>query len=534
MAEYIPFQPVIFDESVDECLLNTNGFSMPVQLGDNTQFQFKVDGCSSASDILSDSAWVLGTNWTSNGTGVYTHTAGAQGNLVNPVGFTSSGYYKIIITAGAMTSGTLTVKAGLTVKGTITANGTYEFFQSGPVLGSDLTLVANSDFQGQIGFVSVLLMNKKMKVIIYDAADDSQAAILENADGYFDFTNQYWTTTIDWGALGLSYGCYYIGIADECLNTCSQLYLAGQGFYQSSFWTTAVNNNITTTLVLLNNVWLYESTSAVGTGTLTANYAICSGRTYTVSYTLEGHAGDATCQIKCGTASGTSRSANGSYTDTIVSDGTSFTINFASSTNPSNFWISDLVVEVIDADLTSDYVSNRFSYAETIDCTKMITAICNENSFNMGFVNTGFIPRVRVNSKLILDSYPQERVKTKTSQGFKRVDFFTGDKTWRLKIIRQPEYIMDFLSLLIGMDHWYIDDVEYFASEDELGEPRSNKWFNLYDLDIECQKKTLLLVNKNCNDNVEEGVLSAAQVVSSEQERVVSASGINIVINAKQ
>lgn len=539
MANIIPFQPVIFNESVDACLANTNGFSMPVLLGDNTQFQFSIDACSSASDIVdngsfaSGASWVAGTNWTIASSRA-THSSGASGNLYQAVPFSSSGYYKIIVTVVNMTSGSISVKVGLTVKGTITANGTYEYFQSGPVFGTGLTLAASSDCQAEVTFVSVLYMTKTMKVIIYNASDNSQAAVLENADGYFNFTNQYWTTTIDWGALGLSYGCYYIGIADECENTCSQLYLAGQDFYEESFWAEAVNNNITTTLILLNNVWLYESTSVVGTGSLTANYAICAGRTYVVTYTLSGHAGDATCTIKCGTASGTTRNADGTYTDTIVSDGTAFSINFASTTNPSNFLISSLTVTGIDSELTTNYTSNRFLYTDNVLCSHMITMVCDENSFGMGFVNTGFIPRARVESKLILSGYPQSRVITKTSQGVKKVDFFEADKNWRLKVIRQPEHIMDFLSLLIGADHWYIDDVEYFASEDEFAEPQANKWFNLYDINIECQKKTLLLQNKNCNDNEENGVLGGEDVISESQSTVFSGSGIQVVVNAKQ
>jgi len=74
MANYIPFQPVIFDESLDSCLANTNGFSMPVLLGDNTQFQFRIDACSSASDILlAGGAVVVGQNW-SNNSSTSTHT----------------------------------------------------------------------------------------------------------------------------------------------------------------------------------------------------------------------------------------------------------------------------------------------------------------------------------------------------------------------------------------------------------------------------------------------------------------------------
>lgn len=536
MANIIPFQPVIFDESLDACLANTNGFSAPVLLGDNTQFQFNIDACSSASNIVDNSSfnlpntdWLLGTNW-SIASSRATHSSGASGVLQQLFTLNNSGLYKCIITV-TITSGTLSVTLGGATIATLTASGTYEIFRN-QVFGSSSGIIfsATTDCQCSIDYCSVLILNKAMKVVIYDASDNSQAAILENADGYFNFNKQYWTTTINWGALGLSYGCYYIGVADECENNCSQLYLAGQDFYEERFWTQQEANS---TLILLNNFWLYEGTSGASSAVLTANYNICSGRTYVITYTLSGHAGNAVFQLDLGGATGAIRSANGTYTETIVSGGSSFNLSFASTVNPSNFWISSLTVHGIDSELTANYISNRFLYTDNVNCSHVFSIVCNENSFGMGFVNTGFIPRARIESKAMLSGYSQNRVKTKTSQGDKRIDFFEGDKNYRLKVIRQPEHVIDFLSLTIGADHVYIDNVEVFASEDEFPEPKPNKWYNLYDVDIEYQKKTLLLQNKNCNDNQENGVLSAANTVSENGNNVFSGSGIQVVVNSR-
>jgi hypothetical protein len=512
---------------------------MPVQAGDNTQFQLLIEPCASSPDLVtngtfaSSAGWTLGSNWSIAGN-IARHTAGAGGTLTQNVPFTNSAFYEITVTFNNVTSGSCQVKCGLTTKGTVSADGTYTFNQDGLIFGSGLNFVASSDFQGDINFVSVLILNVNyLKVVIYNL-DGTQAAILDYADGYFNVKAPYLTVTIDWDALGLSYGCYYIGVADDCLNTCSQLYIADQTFYNTDFWTKAVNNNITTTFTLLNNVWLYASTSVAGTGSLTSINTICSGKSYTVTYTLAGHAGNATFQVSLGGTTGISRNADGTYTETIVSGGTSFVLNFASTTNPSNFWVTDLIVTVIDSQLTTDYVSNKFVYSADTNCTKMISAVCDENSFGMGFVNTNFIPRVRVESKLILSGYPQERIKTKTSQGLKRVDFFSGDKNWRLRILRQPEHVMDFLALLIGFDHWYIDSVEYFAAEDEFAEPKANKFFNVYDIDIECQKKTLLLQNKNCSDNIEVGSLTAQDVMTSSGGHLTTSTGLQVTLSSRQ
>lgn len=536
MANYIPFQPVIFDESLDACLANTNGFSMPVLAGDNTQFQFTIDGCTQAEQMIannsfsSSSSWLLGSNW-SIASGYATHTTGVDGVLQQLFTFSSANSYKISIGVQTLTSGSLEVKLGIVTIGVITAPGNYDFYNyTGSGSSSGISLYASSDLQCSLSSVSCYLLYRKQKVIIYNADTNTASAILDVNDGYFNYNQNYWTTTIDWDALGLTYGCYYIGIADECLNTCSQLYLAGQSFYESSFW---AQQPLNATLTLLNNYWLYEGTGG-SSALLTANNLICSGKRYKITYTLAGHAGDALFQLSVGSVNGALRGADGTYTEYITSAGTSFSLSFASTVNPSNFWITGLSVEVMDEYLTSDYYSNKFLYTDNVNCSHMITMVCDENSLGMGFVDTGFIPRARVESKLILSGYPQERVKTKTSQGEKRIDFFTSDKNWRLKVIHQPEHIIDFLSTLIGCDHWYIDDVEYFASEDEFAEPRSNKWFSLYDIDIECQKKTLLLQNKNCSDNKQSGQLAEEEITTTSGREMTTGSNLPMVIYSRQ
>ena len=536
MANYIPFQPVIFNEQTDECLLNTSNYLMPVQSGDKTQFQLKIEPCASSPDIVSNgnfsssTDWSVGSNWAIAGNEA-THTAGVGGTLTQNVPFTSSLYYRIIVGFSNITSGSCAVKCGLLTRGTVSADGVYEFEQSGALLGTGLNFVASSDFQGVINYVSVLVYKvDKLKCIIYDLQGNQQI-ILDNTDGYFSIKAPYLTVTIDWTALGLAYGCYYIGVCDECTNTCSQLYLAGDDWYNSNFWTKTVNNNATTTFTLSGNAWTYASTSGTGWGRIVSQANLCNGRTYKISYKVKGLTGDATVTPKCGTTSGTTRTTNGTYTDTIVSNGTTFEFYVASSTNPSGLIIYDFTFSGIESQLTSDYYSNKFSYKETWDCTKMISAVCNENSFGMGFNLTGFIPRVRVESKIILSHYPKTRVKTKDSLGAKKVDYFTGDKNWRLKILRVPEYVMDFLSLLTGFDHWYIDSDEFFCSEDEMAEPKPNKFFNVYDIDIECQKQTMQLVNKSCTDNTNSGTIDSQEVYMSSGNIVTMSTGVQVTLS---
>lgn len=528
MATYIPFQPVLFGNQADPCISNTNGFSMPVLLGDSTQFQFLVDGCSSASEIINNgsfssaASWLLGTNWTI-ASGSATHTAGAAGTLQQLFALSTNYNYKVIVSVNNMTAGSLEVRLGGSSLGTITADGVYTFFHQFVFSSTaGIRFIASSDCQCDIESVSVLLMNRFMKVVIYNP-NGTQAAIIENADGYFTFSGQYWTTTIDWGTLGIPYGCYYIGIADECDNTCSQLFLAGQDFFQESFWT---QQEIGGVLTLASQEWTYTSAGA-GLAGLTNISSICPGKTYIVSYKIKNVTGTIDITIAAGSTAGTTRTADGTYTDTIISNGAVFSIGFLSST-AATATIYDLTVTGIDAELVTNHTSNRFLYTDSFPCSHMLTAVCNENSLGMGFVGTGFIPRARIESKGFVSSYPQSRVRTRTSLGEKRIDYFESDKTFRLKVLHQPEHILDFLAVMVGCDHWYIDGTEFFFAEEEFPEPKPNKFYNLYDLDLECQKKTLLLVNKNCDDRQLNGILSADEMVTAGGRVMATAGGVSM------
>ena len=51
---------------------------------------------------------------------------------------------------------------------------------------------------------------------------------------------------------------------------------------------------------------------------------------------------------------------------------------------------------------------------------------------------------------------------------------------------------------------------------------------------IECQKKTLLLQNKNCSDNVEVGSLTAQNVLISSGGNLTTSTGLQVTLSSRQ
>ena len=114
------------------------------------------------------------------------------------------------------------------------------------------------------------------------------------------------------------------------------------------------------------------------------------------------------------------------------------------------------------------FISNTFSVQDySNSCTLLINA-CN-NSDAMGFVFSGstFSPRIRVEAKLRQAKYETDVLRYTNSAGKKSNYNYSSRKQKNLAIELQPEYVHDFLRLLLGFDNVFIDNVAYVVDDDE-------------------------------------------------------------------
>ena len=143
-------------------------------------------------------------------------------------------------------------------------------------------------------------------------------------------------------------------------------------------------------------------------------------------------------------------------------------ITIATSIDNGAYIESVSPVTVSPSNYVCNLKSNTFKIRDYSDsCTLLISATNNENGLGFVFGNPAFTPTIRLDAKLKGLKYPSERSIDEDSAGTKNVYYYSGRKVKTLVTDLQPEYVHDFLRLLLGFDNWTIDGVTYFVEDDE-------------------------------------------------------------------
>ena len=241
-----------------------------------------------------DSDWSKGTGWTiSGGTANSDGTSGS--NNLSQSGILEVGkQYKIDITVSNYVSGNVEVSAGASPRDTMTANGTYTFYQT-CTPSTTFYIIANS-FDGSVDNVSV----KE-----WTASD-------------MDVTRATAATRVDENGL-----VNYAEVLSSELVTDGDFLLTGTQAQNviGTYWTTGAGWTIA------SGVASCDGTQTSGTQLTQTGLTFTNAITYKVTYTLTVSAGNIDARLQGGgaTVTGTSRTSSGTYTDYLVSTGnTSF------------------------------------------------------------------------------------------------------------------------------------------------------------------------------------------------------------------
>lgn len=501
MAEIIPYQPVEWNGTRDACL-HGEVKPMKVNEGDVTQFQFKLEPCGDA-QRWTNPFTTSGGNWTVVSQ-EYCHTAGAAGGLVAMPTLTENVSYFFQLTVSGMTAGSIESRINLfDTLITITQNGVYTFWFTPPATAVyQWALTVTSDFDGCIDEPTFFRIDNNFRFFICDDQSNILATLDKNS-GVFKFQRQWLTVDIDWDLYVSTHGCYNITGIDPCINDCSQTRMIGQDFQDDTQWT--ISTGAGRDWVISGGTASFQATM-LGVAEMISLQSLCAGKTYEITYTLANMLNN-TFQLNVGGTLGVLRSTNGTFTETITAGGSAaFRLIGDSPAIASDFEVTNLAFEMIDADVTADYVSNTFEYG-VHSCTNLINAVNNEDAFGMGFYDTTFNPRVRVECKIFPHTTDQERLIHEDSKGKKFVVW--GNNNWieLLRIINEPPHVLKFLSLLPLFNHWYIGLQEYFVNDDEFPEISWTKFRNSGSVDLEIRKKQELIKQQDCTDQNVGGIL---------------------------
>lgn len=497
-------QPVFFGEE-DEC---SNDEVYPAQIvdnTDNTRFQFDFTPCDETlvPILLTDpnfGSWTLSSNWqVTNVQGAPVCSDGSGSGLAivysgfNDDDFIVGGSYTFEIPI-TVTSGSVYAYLGSTLLGIMSETGTYTF--SG-VATANLTYGTKLFFSALSGTVSCIsavsafgnALLDNIIIAIYNSAGVYQNQIsYANDPDQFVFTNNTVTISVNWADLGLSNNCYYLCLLDPCENTNGQNY--------------PPNIDLDRTRTTVGSDWVWSTDRYIGTygdgSLLTQSGVFATYSNYCIKFTVEALVG--TVNVYYGANLVGTITANGETTITGIPNG-NFTLSLQMTTGSYVELIGAEACEVLPADYVCDLRTPLFSLSDySDDCTLMINACNNEDGLGFEFNSSGFSPAVRLEAKLRQAKYASERTIYDDSVGKRKVVYFSGRKQKNLCIDLQPEYIHDFLRLLVGFDNVRINNELYSVDDDEYNVEYADVSDSIGKVKLLVSKRTQNVTNINCSD----------------------------------
>lgn len=519
--EWIENQPVFFGDTIG-CSCDEE---YP-QLSDNTdtiQVQFNIDNCGSV-NFLQDyndypyNDWFVNDGWSiSDGLLCHSGTGLAGAGMPIPVAIAPLGYYQFTIVVdsfngvGSMGVYINNLADGVDLIGTITGVGTWNFYtvvtpSSNPTFPNTFILLPTAE-NVDICFSSItgynLLTNGIIAVYNSDGTYLSEISY-DNDPTKFIFSQDSLTISLEWADLNTpaSNGCFYLGFLDPCENTGGQNYsalitnpmfagnadgwtLEGDATYfdesivfggtdyafisQSDVFNAYINQCIYIDVSSLTGSLIVEfGTETVATITTTGTHKICGVPVGNLNLTI------------------------------AIADGETAIIE---NVRPITIAVNGTTIPFPTADYVPTLTSNTFKLANyTNACTMLINACNNEDGLGFTFDSTAnFSPRIRLEAKLNGMKYPSERNIYEDSLGTKKVISYKGRKAKFLSVDIQPEYVHDFLRLLMAFDNFYIDGVSYAVEDDEYTVETIEATDNVGKTKILVSKKTQNVENKNCS-----------------------------------
>lgn len=156
---------------------------------------------------------------------------------------------------------------------------------------------------------------------------------------------------------------------------------------------------------------------------------------------------------------------------------------------------------ISEAELIPEFESECFSIQEDCGCDLLLTGTNNEDAFNFDFTGLIFNPLVRVSGELRTPTYITDRTNYIDNAGTTTTQYFQSNKTYILHLYDLPEFIHDFIRLLVGMDTFKIDGISYEVNPQDYNPEWQifrNKEYDHANVNIEIVEKTENNKNKNC------------------------------------
>lgn len=466
----IPYQPLPVDVEANCTLPTFGGWIQPIEITDISQLQFTVAACPSFMNLIINPNFVSGSaDWNPSGTWDFTgykacSSVGSDDSIQQNITL-PNGYIMQLVVDVEMFAGSVIVSTNLGLVGLWTTSGEQTFtFQSDGV--TNINFFINSNSSACISNVRLKAINTRYRTDL-QTSDGQTVTELGAAD--YSITREYLTISINWDDIGPPEGCYRLAIYDPCV--CNQFGFIGDDF--------TIGGGATSTQILLiageggvggGEIVAINTTGGVSQTQFRKTNVICPDVAYTFTYTVTGlNVGDE-FQLRAGLDSGQVVTVDGTYTDVLTSSHSGqlpsdlrWIFDFPAD-NLTGVTITDFSMEAVTP--TPTYYTVPFKIIESGSCTTLINACGDRDQFGMGFPDTGFSPRIRLEGTLRGNGYGGERSGYEFSTGRKVVTHLRSRKMTEF-MFYAPEYVHDFMQLLRGFDNVYIGPSKVYAEDDE-------------------------------------------------------------------
>lgn len=500
----IPNQPINLEPfAVDDCNIGDNkAYCTLYNDGDYAYLQFKQTPC--GGNIVSEGNFVTVDDWTADAgwthvpnsigagldDGTFVHTPGTSDDLEQSAGLVNGNYYKVTITVGDRTAGTVTVSIGGTSLDAISSNGEFTLYGTAGASGL-LTITASSAFDGYVAYVSAYELVNTYQLVLLDADTETAAAVQPSITSVYD--DEY--VTFYWQWSGVPMGCYKVSVGDPCNPGAGSEILSNPSFSSLAAWTIediAADTQCTTIAGGNLNVTLPTGVDAVqeyAYQPLPQTAGSCCYRA-SITFGAVDPAFQAEGWVELAITNGKTYPFLGVvpfYVNTITPiENTTFyfdvcNIDLSSIADP-NFVIfidgtgsggtGGEYMEIASVSLTpiydcgtgdTTYISNCLALDTEHDCAKLVRATCDNGTTKYGFRWGAFVLNHRARFLKFNPFYPTDADDYEYSSGTRSLTFAKREKYWEGLFDYADENFHDTVSTQVLCDTIQIDSVSYFV-----------------------------------------------------------------------
>ena len=501
----IPNQPINLEPfAVDDCNIGDNkAYCTLYNDGDYAYLQFKQTPC--GGNIVSEGNFVTVDDWTADAgwthvpnsigagldDGTYAHSPGTSDDLEQSAGLVSGKYYKVTITVGDRTAGTVTVSIGGTSLDAISSNGEFTLYGTAGASGL-LTITASSAFDGYVAYVSAYELVNTYQLVLLDADTETAAAVQPSITSVYD--DEYVTFYWQWSSVPM--GCYKVSVGDPCNPGAGASLVSDPEFDSGTGWN-IINDGGTQHLVIAGGILglTIETPGDTFIETIESNtFELINGCCYRIEVQFGNVDPAFDSNVAGGTIIGLKSTLLGGSVVNFISGPSSFYENqtfyfdfcVPAFANPStdyqlyftykaangNTFTGGEYAEIKKMNIypiydcgTGDvtYVSNCLALDTEHDCAKLVRATCDNGTTKYGFRWGAFVLNHRARFLKFNPFYPTDADDYEYSSGTRSLTFAKREKYWEGLFDYADENFHDTVSTQVLCDTIQIDGVSYFV-----------------------------------------------------------------------